>query len=649
MSTMNTPSSKLFKKDDLYVYDLGDKILQSLDLIAYDSNLNELSLDKTKATNAETGGPTKLTTHLTMEEIQKLDHRKISLHCQTCKLDFASSSEQRLHYQSIFHITNMKRKFKHLAPLTKSEFDTDQDNVTADDKKDEDEDENSSESEDANDSSETENVESETDTDTKEDFANLIHENDMKIEENVISHLSTQSAQLHFNSNLLVKNDSNNTNKIFAIYKSLFDPIGLQDPLKSIYNWNSLETQSKADISALFMVGGGHFAGAIVCHQRLNTKNNTRKENETFQEQAVLLIKHKTFHRYTTRRKQGGAQSIQDNSKGKAKSAGSTLRRYNEAALKTDIQNLLIEWKDYLVQCENIFIKANNVFDRRIFFENNLLRTSDIRVKNFPFTTGRPTIHELKRSWCELTYLRILDKPIPNKLKEKIVDNNNKSKQETKSEPEKKELTQEEKNTEELLQLLRKGKAPLLMSYLRKNKIDINFRLMPESKYATVPTLLHYASQQGLKQMIIILLSNMKADPTIKNSIGKTAWDLNKDISIKQAFQIGRYNLGEDFINWDESNIGEPLSREAVNEINEKAKELEDAQNKDLIQKELDNVKEQKKAELEAKRGPGHKLVNNPSSFTAEQNLNSLTPDQRRRIMREQRARAAEARMQARI
>lgn len=41
---------------------------------------------------------------------------------------------------------------------------------------------------------------------------------------------------------------------------------------------------------------------------------------------------HKTFHSYTVRAKQGGAQSAQDRSKGGCKSAGANLRRHNEAS-----------------------------------------------------------------------------------------------------------------------------------------------------------------------------------------------------------------------------------------------------------------------------------------------------------------------------
>lgn len=47
------------------------------------------------------------------------------------------------------------------------------------------------------------------------------------------------------------------------------------------------------------------------------------------------MLHHKTFHSYTVRAKQGGSQSNKDNKSGggsHCKSAGASLRRYNEAA-----------------------------------------------------------------------------------------------------------------------------------------------------------------------------------------------------------------------------------------------------------------------------------------------------------------------------
>ena len=67
---------------------------------------------------------------------------------------------------------------------------------------------------------------------------------------------------------------------------------------------------------------------------------------------------HKTFHRYTTRRKQGGAQSSNDKSKGKANSAGAGIRRYNEQALDEEIQELLKDWKSFILNSSRVFIRA---------------------------------------------------------------------------------------------------------------------------------------------------------------------------------------------------------------------------------------------------------------------------------------------------
>ena len=89
---------------------------------------------------------------------------------------------------------------------------------------------------------------------------------------------------------------------------------------------------------ALFMVAGGHFAGAVVRVSRSEGEEEdtgvTKKGKSKKPKPDTEVLKHKTFHRYTTRRKQGGSQSVNDNSKSKAVSAGAMLRRYGEQALR---------------------------------------------------------------------------------------------------------------------------------------------------------------------------------------------------------------------------------------------------------------------------------------------------------------------------
>lgn len=131
---------------------------------------------------------------------------------------------------------------------------------------------------------------------------------------------------------------------VFKVYKNIlprfdgdsFDPYTSLDEIRtSAFKW------------AVFLLRSGRFAGAI------------------FDKEKALC--HKTFQRYTVRRKQGGSQSASDNAGGKAKSAGATLRRYNEAALKQDVADLLVQWKDLLQDTELIFLSSGKT-DRGTFF-----------------------------------------------------------------------------------------------------------------------------------------------------------------------------------------------------------------------------------------------------------------------------------------
>lgn len=56
-------------------------------------------------------------------------------------------------------------------------------------------------------------------------------------------------------------------------------------------------------------------------------------------------MQHKTFHRYVVRAKRGTAQSQRDKQGNAPRSAGATLRRYNETAL-TQVGKRYIQWKN---------------------------------------------------------------------------------------------------------------------------------------------------------------------------------------------------------------------------------------------------------------------------------------------------------------
>lgn len=610
---------------DCYVYELSPNLLKTLKVIHFDNERREVDA---KGIQHETVGTAK---QENSKQQAPFKPTKDNAQCQVCALIFDSLESQRQHFHSQVHTINVKRSIRGLPIVTEVQ-------LTSLEKEQPRNVEDAESEESGNESSE---VMSEDEFDDyKEPTTKYDYENDNDDENGMVSHLHTRMPQLLFHSELLATE-----NHALAIYKALFSSNELQKPLTTLSDWNSTDAlRLNTAISGLFMVGGGHFAGAIVSHLRKNVKGNMAKKNDlTFNEQAVEFYEHKTFHRYTTRRKQGGSQTAMDNAKGKAHSAGSTLRRYNEAALKSDIQNLVKDWAPYLLKCQNIFIRARNVNERRTLLESIGIAKNDERVKSFPFTTGRPTIKELKRAWCELTYIKKIDMPDPIEITKKSTPKSEQP-QTTKALNEV-PVSAEEKHTEEMIKLLQKGRAPLLMAYLKKNGIDVNFKLEPKSKYNNTPTLLHFASQNGLKQMSFILINNMKADVTILNAQGKTPYQIAKTGPTRQSFQIARHTLGEDYCDWNSAGVSEPLTREQAEQINKVEIEAAELEAKRLLDQETKAAQNKQRLAKEEKRGPGVKLSGMPPS-TATQNLNSLTEEQKKRFMREQRARAAEARIQ---
>ncbi|SCU97456.1 LADA_0H06392g1_1 [Lachancea dasiensis] len=611
---MNVKAADI-KGQDLYIFDLRDDVLDSLELMVFDSSVmevrkNQLNNDQ-RATGYKNGN---------------LD----SPGCGSCEIELGSLDSRKEHYKTDYHRFNIKRKLSGLSPVSSTEFDIIAEN----------DDLESLSGSDSSSDSDGEDVDLYQEDKDKltaileDEVANMALRDDGSTRPD--SHLNTRSPQIYFKSSLLP------TNQIFAAFKALFSAPEVEVPLQTIRGWNENgRNDTEVPFSALFMIGGGHFAGAILSHKRLNIKGNMSKSGETLQERAVQLLEHKTIHRYTTRRKQGGSQSAMDSSKGKANSAGSSLRRYNETALKIDIQKLLQQWEPYLQKCKNIFIRAKSANDRKIFFDaKTCLDKNDPRIRNFPFTTKRPTSHELKRAWCQLTYLHFSEKPqtSPGPKPAAIKEPHKLPPQ--KSVPT--EIPIKELQTAELLSLLKKSKAPMLISYLRKHNLNVDMLLEPQQDYVQTPTMLHFASQHGLKNMVFILLNNLKSDPTTKNVFGKTPWELTKKKEVQQSFQIARSNLGEDLVDWSTSHVGPAMTREEVERANEIEEKRIGSERSRLIEQELTAAKEKQQKEKDAKRGSGKLLA--PQLSAAQQNMNSLTDDQRMRLMREQRARAAESR-----
>ncbi|XP_006822109.1 tRNA endonuclease ANKZF1-like [Saccoglossus kowalevskii] len=286
--------------------------------------------------------------------------------CSTCNIQFHSRSEQKEHYKLDWHRFNLKQKAIGLEAISEEEFEKVAaggiSSISGSDSSDETDDDLSptskphaahtwlpSRAKSSLVGSGT--SESETDDDAKPRRA------------------GRRYPKVYF---------KNEDGQIISVYRCLLH--GKKDiPVSHyefVYRANNLVHQQQW---CILMVAGGHFAGAL------------------FNGDSVVM--HKTFHRYTVRAKRGTSQGARDSQSGAfARSAGASLRRYNEAALSQDIHDLLDSWSEHLAKCDHIFLRAPS-FNKSIFFGGKKapFDKKDCRIVTIPFSTRRPTFAELKR------------------------------------------------------------------------------------------------------------------------------------------------------------------------------------------------------------------------------------------------------------
>jgi hypothetical protein len=133
----------------------------------------------------------------------------------------------------------------------------------------------------------------------------------------------------------------------------------------------------KRPVWCVFLVAAGHIALGVF--------------------EGAALVASRAFHRYVIRAKRGTRQATHDKGGRAPISAGSSLRRANEVALKDDCRGLLELWKPMINAAEAIFIAAPGVVNRStLFYEGGPVKTKDPRIRGVPFPTARPTVDEVK-------------------------------------------------------------------------------------------------------------------------------------------------------------------------------------------------------------------------------------------------------------
>ncbi|XP_050684999.1 ankyrin repeat and zinc finger domain-containing protein 1-like isoform X2 [Leptidea sinapis] len=129
---------------------------------------------------------------------------------------------------------------------------------------------------------------------------------------------------------------------------------------------------------AVLMVSGGHFAGAIFS--------------------GAIPVVHKTHHSYVTRRGQGQAQANRDQHGHMPRSAGASLRRYNQEQFLKHVQDIISGWATDLNGCSLVLYRAVGALNQgALFGKNSPLNRDDLRVRVLPFPTRKPTYKEVKR------------------------------------------------------------------------------------------------------------------------------------------------------------------------------------------------------------------------------------------------------------
>ncbi|KAK3330917.1 hypothetical protein B0H66DRAFT_467999 [Apodospora peruviana] len=636
----------------LYLYDLPPEILNSLSLRADAGLQAQQPIEQTPSpSRSQSPAPSVSDTVVGSQA------------CSLCNLSFVTVQEQRDHLKTDIHHYNLKQKLYGLNPVSEGEFeklvgDLDESISGSDTSDSDDEDDETARKE----TTLTALLKKQATLADKRNPTNAEGEEEVSTKN---PRGSGKPPLLFFNSPALPEKMQ------FGIYRVLFTPEELEkeDDIIAAVKSRQLAPISMPKVSKdgsgpppsyngrhvfLCMIGGGHFAAMVVS---LAPKQSKHGANSGPMNREAVVLAHKTFHRYTTRRKQGGSQSANDNAKGAAHSAGASIRRYNEQALVEDVRELLSDWKALIDTSDLLFIRATGSTNRRTLFgpyEGQVLRANDPRIRGFPFSTRRATQNELMRSFIELTHLKV--KEVEEQSAEPVSTTGDaaSAKASGPKAPAKRKLSEEEEtallHTSQIQAMIRRSKLPALLSYFTAESIDANFRFQPPDtqQHHHAPTALHFAAAQNSAPLVTGLLVRAGADPTLANGEGKTPFELAGDRGTRDAFRVARAELGDAAWDWERAKVPPALKREEAEKRAERERKEKEAKEE-----------ERRKAEVERLKTEGPKVVNSTprkggilggaplrtAQERREEEARGLTPEMRMRLDRERRARAAEERI----
>ncbi|XP_072749414.1 tRNA endonuclease ANKZF1 [Anoplolepis gracilipes] len=321
-----------------------------------------------------------------------------SLCCSHCNAEFEDKPQQRLHYKLDWHRYNLKQNLNGLKSISEDSFNRiagegDMSSLSGS--------EAESDTEDDAGTSETrassnEQIKNETASKSGSTSANRSKKTSERRGKAIESDISdtecndemTKERKLQIvasrHTKVFFENDDGN---IFSIYRCLLHH-KKDIPEKDSEMITQALDSGKMSKWTVIMVGGGHFAAAV------------------FQNGEPIV--HKTFHSYTVRAKQGFAQNSRTNGN-HAKSAGASLRRYNEASLIQHVQEILELWSTHINNSSAVLYRAVGPYNRMVLFggKNPPLDKNNFRIRPLPFPTRRATFKEVKRVYDILSTMEI--------------------------------------------------------------------------------------------------------------------------------------------------------------------------------------------------------------------------------------------------
>ncbi|XP_011152539.1 ankyrin repeat and zinc finger domain-containing protein 1 [Harpegnathos saltator] len=325
-----------------------------------------------------------------------------SLSCSFCNTVFEDKTQQRHHYKLDWHCYNLKQHLNGLKSISEDSFNllVDEGAVSSLSGS-----ETESENEDEAGTSETGsslNDQIKNEPASKNNSVPINEESDKKERRSKGIELVSDSSDTECNemfkekklqallaiasrhSKVFFENEDGN---IFSIYRCLLHHKKDIPEVDNEMIAQALNSGKKTTWTVI-MVGGGHFAAAV------------------FQDGEPIV--HKTYHSYTVRAKQGFAQNSRTTGNHQ-KSAGASLRRYNEASLIQHVQEILESWSTHISNSSLILYRAVGPFNRTVLFggKNPTLDKNDSRLRPLPFPTRRATFKEVKRVYDILSSMEI--------------------------------------------------------------------------------------------------------------------------------------------------------------------------------------------------------------------------------------------------